>query len=81
MLGLLVTQILSQSRAQPSVSAGMEEIFVTQEASAAAANNSFVFSSSSPSQGRDRGSAVPQARVGPAGEVLVPQFQVPHLEG
>lgn len=49
MLGSLVTQILSQSRAQPLVRAGMEESFVIQEASAAAANNSFVFSSSSPS--------------------------------
>lgn len=84
-LGLPVTQILSQRRAQPLVCAGMEEIFVIQEASAALrpqGTSSFVFSNSSPSQGRDGGSAAwPQARVGPAEEVLVPPFLGPHLEG
>lgn len=86
MLGSLVTQILSQNRAQPLVCTGMEKIFVIQEAAAAPPpqrTSSFVSSNSiSPSQGRDGGSAAwPQAQVRPPEEVLVPPFLVPHLEG
>lgn len=47
MLGLLVAQTPSQSRAQPLVHTGMEKIFVSQEASAAPPpwqTSSFVFS-------------------------------------